>query len=481
MASLIAACAAVWLTASTTFAQDQQKSTLPSHVAVWKLDRKYIVGGSLLLILQTALIVALRLQQARQRRSEESLHQNKDRYTLAFEAAPTGMVVVDRLGSIVLVNAQTETLFGYDRHDLFQKPVEMLVPQGLRQTASGSLYGLRKDGIQVPIEMCLNPLASNGDFVLASISDISDERQAAREKEHLTDHLHQLAGRLIEAQETERARIARDLHDDISQQLAAMSIALSALNRHIGLPPRGEDLHDEVSALQRRTMALADNVRPLSHDLHPAVLRHAGLVAALGGHCADLRRHYPLALTWDTDGDFDGIDPEAALCLYRVAQEALRNVVMHAGARHAGLRLRRVDGSAELTIADDGRGFDSVGTRSAKGLGLVSINERVRLTGGTVSIVTELDKGTRVRVPFRARQSARGALIRLPAGLYDDAPEHRPHRRRPRHRGKEASSACSTSTSFDVVGSGRRRRSSSSTRPRGCAPTSSSPMSRCRD
>jgi two-component system sensor histidine kinase UhpB len=103
-----------------------------------------------------------------------------------------------------------------------------------------------------------------------------------------------------------------------------------------------------------------------------------------------------------SDGDFDDIEPAAALCLYRVAQEALRNVVAHANAHEAAVRLLRVEGIAELTIADDGRGFDIGQVRSGgEGLGLVSISERVRLAGGTVSIVTELQKGTwlRARVP----------------------------------------------------------------------------------
>ena len=98
-------------------------------------------------------------------------------------------------------------------------------------------------------------------------------------------------------------------------------------------------------------------------------------------------------------------DAEAALCLYRIAQEALRNVVAHAGARHADVRLLRIGDSAELTIADDGNGFDIGSTREhRKGLGLVSINERVRLAGGTVSIATELNKGTGVRVQIPANQ-----------------------------------------------------------------------------
>ena len=233
------------------------------------------------------------------------------------------------------------------------------------------------------------------------------ENQAGLRASH--QEIQHLAGRLIAAQENERTRIARDLHDDISQQLAGLSIALSSLKHRNGAGPA--DLQGEVTSLQQRTIALAENVRHLSHDLHPGVLQHAGLVAALSAHCADLQRHEKALLSFHAVDDFTSIDPDAALCLFRVAQEALRNIIKHADARNAEVRLSRSGNDAELTIADDGRGFDAVRPRGmAAGLGLISITERVRLAGGTVSIFTEKNKGTRVQV-------------RIPVGSYAGSPE----------------------------------------------------------
>ena len=199
-----------------------------------------------------------------------------------------------------------------------------------------------------------------------------------------------LAGRLIASQETERARIARDLHDDLSQQIAGLSIALSALKHRLaglGLQ-HGDELGSEVSSLQQRTAGLADNIRNLSHELHPSVLRHAGLTAALAAFCADVERQKKITITFTPEGDFASVSADTALCLYRITQEALRNVVTHAQATRADVRLRRIHDSADLTIVDDGRGFD-IASRHGQGLGLISIDERVRLAGGTVSIVTE--------------------------------------------------------------------------------------------
>jgi two-component system sensor histidine kinase UhpB len=222
--------------------------------------------------------------------------------------------------------------------------------------------------------------------------------------------IQDLAGRLIAAQEVERARIARDLHDDLSQQLAGLSMALSGLKRRIGGLIGAAELQDDVASLQRRAAGLAENIRHLSHDLHPSVLEHAGLAAALAAHCTEVQRQGGVLVTFTAHGDFTATSPGTALCLYRVAQEALRNVVAHSGARHAEVQLCGTADLAALTIADDGTGFDVIRTKERpQGLGLVSISERVRLAGGTVSVVTELNSGTRLHVEVPANQRASGA------------------------------------------------------------------------
>jgi len=217
-----------------------------------------------------------------------------------------------------------------------------------------------------------------------------------------------LAGSLISAQDTERARIARDLHDDVSQQLAALSIALSNLKRRVGAVSEDGDLLNIVLSIQQRANALVESVRHISHDLHPDVLRHGGLTAALAAHCAAQE----IAVTFTAEGDFESLDSESAYCLYRIAQEALHNVVKHARARETQVRLLRIGDVADLTIADDGQGFDVAAARhNGKGLGLVSISERVRLAGGTLSVVTESEKGTQVRVRLPISAATTGAAI----------------------------------------------------------------------
>jgi len=242
------------------------------------------------------------------------------------------------------------------------------------------------------------------DQILTLVRDVTEAKRAEaalREGEAALQASHrqirELAGHLIESQDVERARIARELHDDLSQQIAGLSISLSSFKRRLSAGSGLGQLRFEIEVIQQRTVGLTESIRHLSHDLHPSVLTHSGLVAALSAHCTQLGRTQRLAVTFTPEGEFDSIATTTALCLYRVAQEALRNVVTHAAAAHVDVRLARVGDHAELTIADDGRGFTIDPARNGRGIGLVSITERVRLCGGTVSIVTELNNGTRIK------------------------------------------------------------------------------------
>ena len=159
-----------------------------------------------------------------------------------------------------------------------------------------------------------------------------------RRRRQADDKIASLAGRLITAQEAERSRIARDLHDDINQQLASLSIALSGVKRRLQ-NGEAEGVAEEVARLQQRIVDVTHVTRQLSHELHPGVLQHAGLVAALRGHCAEFAAQHGIDVTFSAAAGINGIADDTALCLYRVTQEALRNIAAHAGARTAQVAL----------------------------------------------------------------------------------------------------------------------------------------------
>ena len=206
-----------------------------------------------------------------------------------------------------------------------------------------------------------------------------------------------LAGRLIHAQEAERTRIARDLHDDVGQQLAGLAIIASGLKRKMAKPGGHEEIEEGFATLQERAAAVAQSIRTLSHELHPTVLQHAGLVAAVKRQCSDVEQLHHLRVTFSAGDGVDHLHPDVALCLYRVTQEALSNIVRHAHASTVDVRLSATGYDVELSITDDGIGFVR-DTGVGRGLGLRSIDERVRLSSGRVAVRTSAGKGTVVFV-----------------------------------------------------------------------------------
>jgi signal transduction histidine kinase len=211
---------------------------------------------------------------------------------------------------------------------------------------------------------------------------------------------------LLKAQETAQAAIARELHDDLCQQLVVVSMTVSSLKGSCSQSPNAEMQH-ALSELEHRARGMIDGVRRLSHDLHPASLRLVGLVAALEAHCVEVEQRHDVQVSFATAGDLTGIDPDVGLSLFRIAQEALRNGVVHGDARRLAVSVAsaRYGGDIDLIVSDDGRGFDLESVRHhGSGLGLVSMEERARAIGGDVRIVTQRGQGTtvRVRVPATA-------------------------------------------------------------------------------
>ena len=205
---------------------------------------------------------------------------------------------------------------------------------------------------------------------------------------------HELSGRLINAQEDERRRIARDLHDDVNQRLALLSVDLELLGRG----PTEAARHAMLEQLATQLRALSSDVHQLSYQLHPAKLDQLGLVTAARGWCRDVSQQSRVRVEMTTDQVPGNLPPDIALALFRIIQESLRNVVRHSAATTARVQLLGAESRLELAIVDDGCGFDAVEATRCGGLGLVSMQERVRLLHGTLAIESRPGAGTRIAV-----------------------------------------------------------------------------------
>lgn len=217
---------------------------------------------------------------------------------------------------------------------------------------------------------------------------VEQRRSTQRALSASSSEVRELAGRLIVAQEQERARIARDLHDDINQRLAVASIRLSALRRKVD-----ESNRNDVSQLQSELIALSEDVRHLSHDLHPSMLSQTGLTAALGTLCQAQRQRSGPRIELKVSPHAKDLPEDVSLCLYRVTQEGLGNAVRHADAQRIEVALQIGDEQVNLSIKDDGKGF-ATGEEGHRGLGLMSIDERTKLLGGSYRLQSTLGKGT---------------------------------------------------------------------------------------
>jgi signal transduction histidine kinase len=201
-----------------------------------------------------------------------------------------------------------------------------------------------------------------------------------------------LVGRLITAHEDERRRLARDLHDDLTQRLARLAIDAGKIERSAPVAN-----HDETGQSMREELVrLSEDVHALSYRLHPSLLDDLGLVEALNAECDGFSRRESIPVEFKPRDVPRDVRPDTALCLFRVAQESLRNVARHAGASAVEVSLRKVDGGLEMAVRDNGTGFDPAQDRGRPSLGLASMKERVYLLGGELDIDSAPGSGTTV-------------------------------------------------------------------------------------
>lgn len=217
---------------------------------------------------------------------------------------------------------------------------------------------------------------------------------------------HDLSGRMIGAQEAERARIARELHDDLSQSLALLSIQLEVLSGEADKPGT---IKKKVADLTSQIQGLSSDVHRISHELHPSKLSQLGLEAALRGFCREIAAANRFKVAFDAIDLPRSLPNDISLCLYRVTQEALQNIQKHSGASLASVKIEMGEDDICLTVSDNGCGFDPDGTAGKDSLGLISMSERIRSLNGTLSIDSRESAGTKiiVRIPVTsARQTS---------------------------------------------------------------------------
>ena len=226
-----------------------------------------------------------------------------------------------------------------------------------------------------------------------------ERRQAVLERHQ--GEIRALNEQLIKAQEAERIRIAGELHDGVLQQITSLTLRLGTVKYQV---PADSEAKASIAGLQQELIGIGTDVRHLSHELHPAVLHESGLPAALSSYCEEFSKVRGLPVSCEADESVKELSPGAALCIYRIAQEALGNAAKYSKAKKVEVRLTRSDGRVWLSVSDDGVGCDRSQAGKSGGLGLINMRERVHQLDGTFEFDSEPGRGTTVRatVPFRA-------------------------------------------------------------------------------
>ncbi len=237
--------------------------------------------------------------------------------------------------------------------------------------------------------------------IVGMVADIT-ERELAEAA------LADVSRRLIEAQEQERRRIARELHDDFGQRLSLLAVELEQLHQD------SHDLHEMRSRtveLQKQASELATDIQTLSRELHSTKLEYLGIVATMRDLCRELGEQTKVKIDFKSQDLPSSLPPDISLCLFRVLQESLRNAVKHSGARQVEVRLRGTPDEIHLAVSDGGVGFDSQAAKKSRGLGLISMEERLKILKGTLSIESQPKCGTTIhaRVPLSSGSGSLGA------------------------------------------------------------------------
>lgn len=353
-------------------------------------------------------VAELEARISERKRAEEALRESEERYRELFENARDAIYVHDLEGKYTSINRAAETLSGYTREEILGRNfAEFVAHEHIGRACDCLLAKLEKegettyeveviakDGRRVPVEVSSRAIYENGKLVgvQGTARDITERKQAQ-------DTLRMFSRQLIEAQEDERRRIARDLHDQIGQTLTAVKMNLYTVQRFCNEPEAAHCLKDNIDAVDEALRL----VRDLSVDLRPPLLDDLGLPTALCWYVDryEKRAGVTTEVVIELPNQNERFSRELETACFRIAQEALTNVARHARATHVLLQLTRTATTLDMVVRDDGAGFDPAALRKrarrVATLGLVGMQERAHAAGGEIQIHSKIGRGTEVR------------------------------------------------------------------------------------
>ena len=393
-------------------------------LAEWRENAIVVVLGALLVCAFVATAAGLLVRGVtREAELARALRDANDRYHQTINSVMDAIVAVDEDHRIILFNPAAERMFGMAQDEVRGQPLSLLLPERAREThalnmdgfkgagggarpiaASMDITGMRADGSEFPIECTISQTLIEGKpQFTAVLRDITQRRRAEEDLREMNRQLRSLSASLQQVREQERTRIAMELHDDLGQQLTGLKLELSWLGGR--LKEGRETTPQEVVAMRQLLDTAIASVRRIATDLRPLILDDLGFGEAVAWHTAEFTKRTGLEVVLDLQAQALIKDDVLATALFRIVQEALTNVVRHAGASHVKVCLQANDGELLLTVCDDGSGI-AAGARPGSGMGLVSMRERAAALGGCLSIGGVPGAGTTIEVTLPLHRPA---------------------------------------------------------------------------
>src|ERR1700739_3639918 len=360
----------------------------------------------------------------RRKQMEEGLREGEDKLRLLLDSTAEAIYGIDLEHQCTFCNPaclrplgyeHVDAVLGKNMHNLIHDnradgtpfPIEECRVHRVTQTGEGvhaeDEVFWRANGTSFPVEYWSYPQRRAQEVVGAVIAfvDITERKLAEAA-------LANVSRKLIDAQEQERARIGRELHDDIGQRLALLAVQMQQLQDD---PLILSDARNRMGELQKQTSELAADVQSLSHELHSAKLQYLGITGAMRGFCQEFGEQQKVEIDFQSHDLPSVVSPDISLCFYRVLQEALHNSAKHSGVRRFEVRLWGTSDEIHLTVRDSGSGFEREAAKESRGLGLISMEERLKLLKGTLSIESQPKHGTTIHasVPLGLGSHSMGA------------------------------------------------------------------------
>jgi PAS domain S-box-containing protein len=369
----------------------------------WEVYKQYVFAAIFLILAQSAAILGLLGQRARRRKTEAELIRSEEKFSKSFRQSPLAISIAStKDGCFIDVNETFEQQTGWRRDEVIGRSpsdINLWVDPHQRSLfikqllAEGNVRELevrirRKDGqIRTTLGSAELIEVNGKPCTLSVIADVTERKRAE-------EALASLSGRLIEAQDEERKRIAREIHDDYNQRVAMLAIDLEQLAENTG--GSSSETSQTAHELFNRVSELGADLHSLSHRLHSSTLESLGLLVGLEAYCREFAEQQGVQVDFVHENVPRAVPAQAALCMFRITQEALRNIKRHSGANRAEVRLEQLDGRLHLSVSDRGRGFNSNKPPAERGIGIRSMEERLRLLGGKLEIQSRPMEGTRI-------------------------------------------------------------------------------------